>query len=141
MKYLLLILTLMSFLIFSVGCEGTVGPEGPQGEQGLDGSNGKDGTDGKNAEYHYFEGELLASQLDSSGRWYDISTSGADLNKSIIQVWIRETSDQMWQEPLWFWWDTSWSQYIRIIDGEMGNGDSVADFIGWDYRFVIAVEQ
>jgi hypothetical protein len=94
------------------------------------GEDGKDGRDGQDAKSFVYTGVLYAADTSMNGAsvYWD-KTIYTLTDSSIVNVWVRQGSGYMWQDPTWY--IEPKSHYLRIIDDEKTNPS-------YEYKVVVS---
>jgi len=96
MKYLLIAIILCSV----IGCSSLKGPMGPAGQDGLDGKDGQANI------FVYEKAGTLGYPTTSTvsvNTWDFVMPEPIYSDSTIVQVWCRTNSTQMWWEPVWYY--------------------------------------
>jgi len=94
---------------FVCGCEGPAGPRGEQGDQGDQGEQGEQGEQRENIE---IVSEIITLPQSVDGYW--ILEFDGLLTECIINVYVRENPNILWNEPTWYLYKNT----IWIADDE-----------------------
>ena len=112
-------LAVVACVVF-LGCQGDTGPTGPQGATGATGPTGATGSRGATGPqgpgtFYSASGVLyLADRLGTTTYYWDIPCSWITATMA-VQCWVRTGAGEMWQQPLWYWYQVG-NHYVRIID-------------------------